>query len=257
MFAIIVVIVVIAYAFIRLNGGGFYSSSKWVPYKEDEMTRRIQKEKKRYNDACVIYPAQYEEYQKQVYAYENDVKNQTYVVIQTIPLCMISAFVSCFRQSGEYHVVDEGPQRGRSENKLLVALMKEIPNHVHIDTTISGYYPDMMVSARGGAYLIDIEIDEPYEMATKKEIHYIGCDDEDRNKRLGDKNWIVVRFSERQIMKDCDTCVSIIQDLVSFFDRWDVSQLDRINEKCESIKDKCWTKEDARLMAINSFRNTY
>lgn len=46
---------------------------------------------------------------------------------------------------------------------------------------ILGTYAPDLVLYNGCSCPVDIEIDEPYEYKTKKEIHYMGCGDEERN----------------------------------------------------------------------------
>ncbi len=72
---------------------------------------------------------------------------------------------------------------------------------------------------------IDIEIDEPYEYKTKKEIHYIGCGDEDRNKYFISNNWFVIRFTENQIKNHLAECVDIVKAFVHFIDYGDTTKL--------------------------------
>ncbi len=67
-----------------------------------------------------------------------------------------------------YQRISEPAQRGYSENTLLAALDGfHFFNNVKVDTTMSGYYPDIAVwiNQRIG---IDIEIDEPYDFISKK-----------------------------------------------------------------------------------------
>ena len=94
-------------------------------------------------------------------------------------------------------------------------------------------------------------------MESKKEIHYIGCGDEDRNKRIAQKEWMVIRFSEKQIMTDCKSCTNLINKMVEVIETGNIQSLDELINIRNSLKEKRWSKEDARMMAINNERNTY
>ena len=78
-----------------------------------------------------------------------------------------------------------------------------------------------------------------------------------RNERICDKDWIVVRLSERQVVRNCDVCVRILQFLIKFVETGYMYYLNDLLNERYSIQEKRWTKEEARLMAINNYRNTY
>lgn len=144
------------------------------------------------------------------------------------------------------------PQRGFYENKLFEVLMHEFPQYVKIDVEIEGYYPDITLEIDEDIY-IDIEIDEPYDFKTKKEIHYIGIDD-NRNKTITNCNWFVLRFAEDQIKYCLEKCVNTIKALVTFIKMPNEENLNQYLATTNSIKIKQWTKEEARLMAIQNSR---
>jgi len=229
---------------------------KQIPYTKEELETMRAEEERRYNIAVEQYPIKLKQYEEELNTYNNSIKERNTVINRSIPYIIQTVLSSLFVRSDDYSVVDEGPQQGRSENILFAKLMQVIPNSIHIDTRIAGYYPDLMVSTSNGIY-IDIEIDEPYEIETKKEIHYLGSDDEDRNKRITNRGWVVLRFSEKQIITNCDTCVEIIKDLKKFIEQCDVSILDDIGNNCKLLQEKRWTKEEARLMALRNYRRTY
>ena len=84
------------------------------------------------------------------------------------------------------------PQRGANEDSLFYELMKEIPSCVKVDRSFNGYFPDLVIYDKYHCPCpIDVEIDEPYECKTKKEIHYIGCGDDARNEMFVLSGWFV------------------------------------------------------------------
>ena len=87
------------------------------------------------------------------------------------------------------------------------------------------YYPDIIVSD-GKGVLFDIEIDEAYSLETKEPIHYLRSQlgdqeqkwisvDNDRNKAFAQDGWIVLRFSETQVMSHPEECAKTISELYS------------------------------------------
>lgn len=156
------------------------------------------------------------------------------------------------------------PQRGASENRLFLALMKKISSCVKVDRSFHGYFPDLVIYDKYGCPCpIDIEIDEPYEYKTRKEIHYIGCGDEKRNEVFVANGWFVLRFSERQIMDNLNECVDIVIALVYFIMTGDPFRLCKYEIKDNSIKmmpaikkirEPRWTKEMARVMSLENSR---
>ncbi len=114
------------------------------------------------------------------------------------------------------------------------------------------YYPDIILKDKDGIY-IDIEIDEPYSMnENNAPIHYVGFDDA-RNKKFLDNDWIVIRFSEKQIFEYTKQCYDFIISLHKCIHRCDMSLLE-IDKKfiCP-----IWSKEESIAMMKEKYRQTY
>ena len=122
---------------------------------------------------------------------------------------------------------------------------------VIIDGKVGKYYPDLIIKA-GRAY-IDIEIDEPYEYTEKKETHYIGCGDKERNDFFLNSDWFIIRFSENQIKNHIDDCVSIV-DAIRNLLKGNLA-VTNFSNIIDNISEPFWTKEEARMMAIESYRD--
>lgn len=227
-----------------------------MPYSKDEI--ELLK-----NDAEARYRQEVEDYPKLLVKFEDEFnkavelakKQREFLEACCVPY-LSKTLKNAFSQSEGFMQVSDSPQRGRSEDKLFSALMHTIPDAVHVDTVISGYYPDIMVSTANHVYF-DIEIDEPYDAITQKEIHYIGGEDETRNKRITEKNWIVIRFSEKQVMTDCDSCVRVITCLKDLVENGNYDAFIELLRIPDSFIEKRWSKEAARMMAINNYRNSY
>lgn len=86
------------------------------------------------------------------------------------------------------------------------------------------YYPDIVVTDGKGVFF-DIEIDETYTLDSHNPIHYLETIyDDDNNKRMRSvdfnrnnefaaSGWVVVRFSETQILNKPRECAKVICDL--------------------------------------------
>ena len=96
---------------------------------------------------------------------------------------------------------------------------------------------------------IDLEIDEPYSAIDNRPTHYVGCGDEYRDRNLVNNGWIVLRFSERQIMEETDKCISLVRYIISVID----SSIDE--EYFLAPKpDRHWSLIDAQKMQIRRYR---
>lgn len=225
-----------------------------IPYSKDEIEYLKQQEEKKYAERIKDYAEHLRQYEEDLNRYQEAMKERENLMRKYTCLYLSWFLQSSFMPSEKYSVVDNVPLKGRSEDRLFAALMGEMPQRVHIDTVIGGYYPDIMVSADNDVY-IDIEIDEPYEMETKKEIHYLGCDDEIRNFRLSQKEWLIVRFSEKQVIRG--DCKSIINDLLGIVHDGSFTAIEDLLRLRDLMKEKRWSKEEARMMAIQNYRKDY
>ena len=229
---------------------------KEVLYTKEELKDLALQEKNRFDMAMEEYSQALHQYEEDLKYYKKAMKKRKSIMRLSIPAYLSWRLRSSFSQSNDYSVTDDPPKKGRSEDTLFSCLMRSIPSKVHIDTVVSGYYPDIMVATNNNVF-IDIEIDEPYEMDSKKEIHYIGCEDATRDSRIANRNWIVLRFSEKQIMTDCTACSILIENLIKMVEEGSLKALDEILSIRASIEDDRWRKEDARMMAINNYRKSY
>ena len=104
---------------------------------------------------------------------------------------------------------------------------------------------------------IDCEIDEPYELKSNKPTH---CTDRPldryRNQFFLEGNWIVVRFSEEQVVQYPKSCCKELAAVISA-----VTGLERYLLKFERVPDlplkPQWTSKQARVMAKRRYRSRY
>ena len=91
-------------------------------------------------------------------------------------------------------------------------------------------------------------------LVPKKEIHYIGCGNEERNKFFVQNDWFVLRFSENQIKNHLFECVDIVKALIHFIECGDTSKLNEIESIIIHIQEPRWSKEKSRMLAIENYR---
>ena len=139
-------------------------------------------------------------------------------------------------------------------NALKDATQYKVLGDVSIQTSEGAhpYEPDIAIVEIAGnrGVRIDIEIDEPYGGYDKTPIHYIGCGDEFRDRNLANLGWLVIRFSEKQIFQESDNCIYFLQQILSLIDP-------NFTITCQGktpTPDKCWTEVEAKIMAIQKFR---
>lgn len=94
----------------------------------------------------------------------------------------------------------------------------------------------------------------PTNIKQKKEIHYIGCGDEERNEYFSSNNWFVLRFTENPIKNHLLECMCIIKSLIHFIEYGDTSKLNEIERIIVQIQEPRWSKEKSRMLAIENYR---
>jgi hypothetical protein len=155
------------------------------------------------------------------------------------------------------------PQNGISESYFENYLKKYFKDRIFTNLGISEsnfntppYQPDFTYICPETNLHIDIEIDEIYILKTGEPIHYridSYTRDDKRNNYFLNNNWVVIRFSEEQVIKYPDECCKVVAQTI-----FEVLN-EPINNKLYSIgslaKSKQWTKDEAKEMYRNNFRN--
>lgn len=158
------------------------------------------------------------------------------------------------RRKVELRGYSEEDFESKLRNSLRNSTRYKVIGDVSILTSegIHPFEPDIAIVETSGTLgvRIDIEIDEPYGGYDKMPIHYVGCGDEFRDRNLANLGWIIVRFSEKQIFEEPDNCIYYLQQLLCLIDP-------NFNISCHGnnpTPDKCWTEVEAKIMAIQKFR---
>lgn len=153
-------------------------------------------------------------------------------------------------------------QIGISEKYFLSHLQKYFPNaalgrkHPHPEWQEEWWYSSDIEIILGGLGL-QLEIDEPYEGKEGRPHHC--CDDPGDKRRDAfflKRNWIIIRFAERQIVEEpiacCKLAAQVVADLTG-----DDSYLKLIGQQPPITKMPAWTKKEAQRMFKINFRHQY
>lgn len=154
-------------------------------------------------------------------------------------------------------------KRGRSE-ELLFNRLKQSQFAEYIfwgQHALGEFYPDILFINSNDSIFIDIEIDEPYSLDTKKEIHFIDYNatkyfdkNSFRDNFFVNNGWTVIRFSEQQVMQDLEQCIIIIENSIAFLS----STAEELSLKPIKIKRiPRWTLNNSIKLALSDSRINY
>lgn len=153
-------------------------------------------------------------------------------------------------------------KKGVSENFFLKHLINKFGNKVFTHFTIPNqlfhppYMPDFTIYDHKVGYCIDVEIDEPYIGSNGKPIHFVeNWHDFHRDNFFTKNGWIVIRFSEQQIIEYPLECCNLISKTINDICK-EIALLD-YDEDLFLPQMKQWNKEEAYEMAYKQLRNKY
>ena len=112
-----------------------------------------------------------------------------------------------------------------------------------------GYKPDIALVWKEKNIFIDIEIDEPYDIVSRKPIHYLKCRDALRNAYFLDNGWYVFRVAEQQVINDLNGVKNSIFNALCT-----ISNDSRFDRECKCEEISRWSYEDAVNMEKEHFR---
>lgn len=148
-------------------------------------------------------------------------------------------------------------KRGFSEETLCRAIEKYgLQNFYDNLSVVANSYPfepDLAYIDVDKGIFIDIEVDEPYVGDERKPIHCrVNKDttDDYRNLCFTERGWIVLRFSERQIVEQCDSCLKHIYEVVQKMDR-SLSIPESLVNAAKIKEEDMWT----RAMVLSKIAN--
>jgi len=161
------------------------------------------------------------------------------------------------------HTKDTGARKGKSEAKFEQYLNSYFPRQIYTDLALRipnfkrPYTADFTYIDKEIKLFIDIEIDEPYIYNTREPIHYIGYwKDKIRNDFFNNKGWIVIRFSEEQVVRYPDSCCKFIAQQIA-----EITGNSAITNQFAQTPDlqpqQQWTEKEAIEMAYRKERDDY
>jgi len=149
--------------------------------------------------------------------------------------------------------------KGKSESYFLKYLQKYFPKHIHTDLALqideAYYYPDFTFFSKKHNLYLDIEIDEPYNFKGKP-THIIGSDDS-RNLFFMEASWVVIRFTEEQVVRQPVQCCKFIADTIFKLTKDKTFQDNLKGIQPLTILPSPWTAQQAQQMAANRVRDSY
>jgi len=158
-----------------------------------------------------------------------------------------------------------GVQQGVSEKQFFVYLCRYFSGFYDfcmggefpIPGTSFSYTADFILVHQPTGLAIDIEIDEPYDGRTGKPHHCVDRNkDSQRNRFFLERNWVVIRFSELQVVKYPDACCKAIARVISQI-TGDYRSLVKLQNVKDSLPHQQWKVKQAVYMAKTKFRNSY
>lgn len=169
-----------------------------------------------YNEDMSKYNTLFKEYTEQVNAV------RTFENTENYRRKLINELLSKARKPTKSCQNKEGPSESYFENYLNIWFEGKIfKNYTfHLIDDKQAYIPDFIY--QNGNLHIDIEIDEPYMLESRKPIHYfkesgsvkIGIDNDRNNLFTNHLKWFVVRFAEEQVVNQPNECCYIIDKLI-------------------------------------------
>lgn len=248
----------------------------WAIYKNHFGNTQERKDiEEEYAAAMRRYDEDYRKYTELLSEYEDSVSGDTDIRREYI-LKNLKKFIDGY-ESPEYCYMPypENIQRGPAEDFLKKYISENSTEFEILEDTMvplndtdyislskeDCFFPDITLRHIKSGLMVDVEIDEPYEASTGKAIHYgtkngsgsIHSIDYSRNAAFVDRNWLVVRFTEREAFTDpkiCTACLCLVCSSISAGHTVEVALKDGFEEEK-------WTKEEAVEMAKANFRKTY
>ncbi len=152
---------------------------------------------------------------------------------------------------------EHNAQKGVSEERFYNTLKYHFGGKIEINQKVDYYYPDFVYS--DNSLFIDIEIDEPYSLLEHKPIHYRGSDTK-RNNSFTSSGWIVIRFSEEQVIKQADNCCQFIQQIINAHNNLETIDTNFIQShltQLNLLQIKTWNEQEAISMMNEGYRKNY
>ncbi|NDJ25698.1 hypothetical protein GS682_29720 [Nostoc sp. B(2019)] len=217
--------------------------------------------KQKHDREVVTYPKKVEIYEKKKRQHYEEVKATQSP--ERVAEFRYKLLLEVLSQTVPHDGNGSGARRGQAETLFGNHLNRYFPGKIHKGLTLKipdfehPYTPDFAYIEEGLNLHIDIEIDEPYVYRTGSPTHFAGAwKDSKRNNFFTNKGWIVIRFSEEQIVRWPQSCCKAIAQIIAQVTE-DNSILNQFASFPELQPMKQWTEFEATQMATSSYRNKY
>lgn len=153
--------------------------------------------------------------------------------------------------------------KGHSEAGFEGALWRYFPGKIHTGLIVkrpdhlNPYIPDFAYIDPQFNLHIDIEVDEPYAYDTRCPLHYLDHPkDYTRNQFFLSRGWVVIRFSEEQVVRSPLSCCKAIAGAIATI-LGDSSIMNPFRQVPTLKPQKRWTEAEAQQMAETGYREQY
>ena len=236
-------------------------SALMVAYLAWSMNQSFPQRKREHDDQVRKYPRLLQSYQQAKREYQEEIKHihshENVAAYRKLELLRI------LRQTNPHDGGNSKAQVGFSEAKFYAYLTHYFKDKVKRGLTLNipnfkhHYSPDFVYIDKSVNLYIDIEIDEPYAYNSKVATHFVGSSkDINRNNFFLNRNWLVIRFSEEQVVRYPQSCCKAIAKVIAnvLGDNLYLSQFAMVTD-LEPMKQ--WTESEAVYMADRNYRQTY
>ena len=210
---------VLAFFHVWLGISAIALSAVVVAYLAWSMNQSFPQRKRAHDDQIRKYPKLRQSYQQAKREYEQEVKH--ILNPENIASYRKLELLRILRQTQPNDGGNSKAQAGFSEAKFYAYLTHYFKDKVKRGLTLNipnfkhHYSPDFVYIDSALNLYIDIEIDESYAFNSKVPTHFVGASkDTNRNNFFLDKNWLVIRFSEEQVVRYPQSCCKEIAKVI-------------------------------------------
>lgn len=222
-----------------------------VKYNANEISVMEKKAKESYDKRLISYNEQLTIYNDKLIENNNKIAQQEKDLNEAFPLIARQIWLQAMTTKLNSLNTGSSIDPGIAVKKLVARLALLYPQILKVGLKFPDFLQTAILLHINNRVIINIEVDEPYNRDTRQEMNFIGSDSEKRDIICSEKNLFVLRFTESQVTYALSECVSIVQELVLFTQSANTQHLLNIREVSKSIEVLCWTKEEARIMALN------
>ena len=235
-----------------------------IAYLAWTMNQSFPKRKREHDDYVRKYPSLEKQYQAAKINHSAEVAKINSP--ENIARYQQEQLLLALRQTEPHDGENSTAPKGFSEDKFYAHLNHHFRGRIHRSLTSTNpkfkppydlYSPDFVYIDKAVNLYIDIEIDEPYAFNSKVPTHFVGANkDANRNNFFLNKNWLVIRFSEEQVVRYPQSCCKEIAKVIANV-LWDNLYLSQFAMVADLEPMKQWTESEAVYMADRNYRQTY